>query len=892
MPGSTDHPNRGSRGRPREGSGEATLAPGTRLGPYQVLEPLAAGAMGEVYRARDTKLGREVAIKVLPARLHGDAKALGRFRREAQAVASLSHPNILAIHDFGDSGGVHYAVTELLEGETLRDKLYGGKLPLRRAVEYAVQIGRGLAAAHERGVVHRDLKPENLFVTRDGRVKILDFGIAKPISTADSATHVDGPAADGTTPGAVMGTLGYMSPEQARGLPADHRTDLFAFGAVLYEMLAGRRAFSGMTAADTLTAILREEPPDLGEMDRHIPPSLQRIVRHCLEKDPEARVHSAHDLTFELEGLAGEAPPPAGGRPEAGRRPRGWRRRLALLGAAAALALGGAVAGVLAGRAGRPPARPPSFQRLTFRRGIVDAARFAPDGQTIIYGAAWNGQPFEVFTTRPDSTEARGLGPRGASVLALSSAGEMALSLGRRPAGDVYWNVGAGTLARAPLGGGEPHEVLESVLFADFSPDGKELAVVRQQGRRVRLEYPVGRAIYETEGWIAEPRISPGGDQVAFLDYPARGWPAGAVALVDRQGRKRTLAAGFIRQNGLAWSPRGDEVWFTATRRGSARALYAVTPAGRERLLLRTPGALTLHDISRDGRVLLSSEDFRRELRVKPAGEAAERDLSWLDYSLRCGMSADGSMIAFSEHGEAGGANWVTYVRKADGSPPVRLADATCFDLSPDGKWVVAFTSYLAPRTQAVLYPTGMGQPRLLPTARLDVQQAAFYPDGKRILIAASPPGKPLRTYTQDLASGTTRALSPDGTSATAPDLITISPDGRFFVARTPEGRALLWPIAGGEPRPIPGFEPNEDAAVLFPDGGRSLLVYRFREMPMPVVRLDLASGRRETWRRLAPADPAGVVAIDGLNVSPDLRAYVYHYIRRQSDLYLVEGLR
>jgi Tol biopolymer transport system component len=886
MPRSTHHSSHGSRGRPAsDGDAEPALATGTRLGPYQVLERLGAGAMGEVYRARDTRLAREVAIKVLPARLAGDAKALGRFRREAQAVAALSHPNILAIHDFGESGGVHFAVTELLEGETLRDKLHGGPLPLRRAVDYAAQIGRGLAAAHECGIVHRDLKPDNLFVTRDGRVKILDFGLAKPTTPAASATAVDGPAVDGTTPGAIMGSLGYMSPEQVRGLPADQRTDLFAFGAVLYEMLAGRRAFGGSTPADTLTAILREEPPDLAEMDRHVPVALQRIVRHCLEKDPEARVHSAHDLTFELEALSADQVSPAGRPPVRGSR----QGRLALLGAVLALA---AAAGLLAGRATRAPDLPPSFQRLTFRRGIVDAARFAPDGQTIVYGAAWGGQPFEVFMTRPDSTEARSLGARGASVLALSAAGEMALSHGRRSAGDVYWNVGAGTLALAPLAGGAPHEILESVLFADFSPDGKEMAAVRQQGRRVRLEYPLGKVVYETEGWIADPRISPDGGQVAFLDYPALGWPAGAVALVDRQGRKQTLATGFIRQDGLAWSPRGDEVWFTATRRGSARALYAVTPGGRERLLLRAPQALTLHDTSRDGRVLLSSEDFRRELRAKPAGQAAERDVSWLDYSLRCGLSADGSLIAFSEHGEAGGSTRGTYVRKADGSPPVRLADATCFDLSPDGKWVIAFTSYLAPKTQAVLYPTGTGQPRVLPTAPLDVQQAGFFPDGRRVLIAACPPGKPLRTYVQDLANGSMRALTPDGTSATAPDLVTISPDGRFFVARNPEGRALLWPIAAGEPRQLPGFEPNEDAAVLFPAGGRSLLVYRYRELPMPVDRLDLATGRREPWRRLTPADPAGVVAIDGLNVTPDLSAYVYHYIRRQSDLFLVEGLR
>src|SRR5512135_1714397 len=279
------------------------LPSGIRLGPYEILSPLGAGGMGEVYRARDTRLNRDVAIKVLPERVAADADALARFEREAKAVAALSHPNILALHDFGRDGGVAYAVTELLEGETLRQALSSGPLSPRRAAEYGVEIALGLAAAHEKGIVHRDLKPDNVFVTKDERIKILDFGLAKPSASSGGAPdETQSPTVSGyTEPGMVMGTVGYMSPEQVRGLPFDHRSDLFAFGAVLYEMLAGRRAFQRETAAETMTAILKEEPVHLADADGRVPPALAAVIAHCLEKKPERRFQSARDLAFALE---------------------------------------------------------------------------------------------------------------------------------------------------------------------------------------------------------------------------------------------------------------------------------------------------------------------------------------------------------------------------------------------------------------------------------------------------------------------------------------------------------------------------------------------------------------------------------------------------------------
>jgi eukaryotic-like serine/threonine-protein kinase len=278
-----------------------SLPAASRLGPYEIVAPLGAGGMGEVYRARDPRLGRDVAVKVLPASFSNDPDRLRRFEQEARAAGVLNHPNVMAVYDIGTVDGAPYVVSELLEGETLRARLAGGALGPRRAVDYAIQIAHGLSAAHEKGIVHRDLKPENLFVTKDGRVKILDFGLAKLTQREAAGSDTDLPTTPaGTEPGVVMGTLGYMSPEQVRGRSADARSDIFSFGAILYEMLSGRRAFQRDTAADTMSAILREDPPELSSMNPQLPPVLDRIVHHCLEKDPEARFHSAHDLAFQL----------------------------------------------------------------------------------------------------------------------------------------------------------------------------------------------------------------------------------------------------------------------------------------------------------------------------------------------------------------------------------------------------------------------------------------------------------------------------------------------------------------------------------------------------------------------------------------------------------------
>ncbi|MGE5414970.1 MAG: protein kinase domain-containing protein, partial [Syntrophomonadaceae bacterium] len=624
-----------------------TVAAGTKLGPYEILAPIGAGGMGEVYRAKDPRLGREVAIKVLPASFSQDADRLHRFEQEARAAGILNHPNITAVHDIGSANGSPYIVTELLEGETLRARLSTGPVPVRKAIDYAVQIAKGLAAAHEKGIVHRDLKPENLFLTRDGRVKILDFGLAKLKPETVESGQTDMQTMSGTQPGVVLGTMGYMAPEQVRGKPADKRSDLFSFGTILYEMLAGQKAFRGDTAADTITAILTKEPPDLSQTNKEIHPGLDRIVRHCLEKNPEERFESARDVAFDLEALSGLSTPRAAVETKA--KHVGARRIPLLVGVAIALA--GMAAAYWAGKR-TASVTPAKFHQLTFRRGTIASARFAPDGQTILYTAAWDGNPLEVFVSRLDSPESRPFGIANAEVLSVSPAGEMAVSLNRH--GSIPFTR-TGTLARLGMtGGGTPKEILEDVLFADWAPDGQSLAVVRQQGGKMRLEYPVGKVLYETAGWVSHPRISPKGDEVAFLDHPAQGDDAGTASIVDRSGKRRAISEVFPSAQGLAWSPDGSEVWFTAASEGFNRALRAATRSGRGRILAQATGGLTIQDVSKTGRVLVFQEKARQGISVLLPGSDKERDFSWLDWGLIRDVTPDGQMILFDETGEGG----------------------------------------------------------------------------------------------------------------------------------------------------------------------------------------------------------------------------------------------
>ncbi len=608
-----------------------TLAAGTRLGPYEVVGPLGAGGMGEVYRARDERLSRSVALKVLPGEISADKSRLERFEKEARAASSLNHPNIVTIYDIGSSDSLAYIAMELVEGRTLRELLVSGPIALRRLLSLSAQVADGLAKAHSAGIVHRDLKPENLMVTRDGFVKILDFGLAKLVPTGFEVSEGSDLATvtRGTEPGTVLGTVGYMSPEQASGHPVDFRSDQFSLGAILYEMASGKRAFDRATAVQTLSAVIQDEPEPLSAAAPKTPANLIWIIERCLAKDPEDRYGSTKDLARDLAALRDHASGisvSAVGQPA----PRRFRPSRALFAGAVSA---GVVLAALAFFAGqRLQARreretpPPPTRTLTFRRGFLTGARFAPDGQTIVYSAAWDGKPSEIFTTRVGSSESRPLGIFPAGILAISSAGEMAISLGC----ENRWEHCFGTLARVPLAGGTPREVLDNVGSADWSPDGKELAAIHAvEGEGDRIEYPIGKVLYKTEGYLTALRVSPKGDLVAFIEHPRRDDSRGTLCVVDRAGRKKSLTGEWQRMLSTLWSPTGEEVFFSGILQGRGipnLGRQPRRPRARGRLDSRSAGRLARRRGPGHRRV----RHIRRDIVALVPGASKEGNLSWL----------------------------------------------------------------------------------------------------------------------------------------------------------------------------------------------------------------------------------------------------------------------
>jgi Tol biopolymer transport system component len=854
------------------------LTSGSKLGPYEIQSPLGAGGMGEVYRARDGRLNRDVAIKILPASFSTDPDRLQRFAQESRAAAALNHPNILSIYDIGEDHGAPYVVSELLEGETLRDRLRDAALPPRKAIDYAQQIATGLAAAHEKGIVHRDLKPENIFITHDGRAKILDFGLAKfTRPEADASGEAPTQQVAGTDAGTVMGTVGYMSPEQVRGKPADARSDIFSFGAILYEMLSGKRAFRGDSAVDTMSAILKEDPPDLSETNRNVAPALECIVRHCLEKNPAERFQSARDVAFNLGALTEISTSTRGGMRAIAEEPSARRWLLPLLGG---LLLLGSWAAIYEFAHRGAAAANPTFHEVTFRNGTVWAARFAPDGQTILYGAAWEGQPQEIFSTRFDSTDSRTLGLPPAQILSVSSKGEMAISLHPTTTGAFAQG---GTLARVPLAGGAPREVLDKVFWADWTPDGQSLAVVRPGTlASLHLEFPVGNVIYEPRGWVSHVRFSPNGNFLAIADHVAGG-DDGRVVIIDTHGNSKTSSSFYSSVEGLAWAPNGKEVWFSAVPAGSERSVYALDFSGKERLIYRAPGGLTLHDISRTGLVILTADKSRMSLAALAPGDTRERSLTWFDWSLLADISPDGKTIIFSETGEAEGTNYSIFLRKTDGSPAIRLGDGGFGSLSPDGQWVV---SVVGSPAKLMLLPTGIGEPRQLTDGKSDNFATAWLPDSKSIVFSSAQPGQRARSYLLDIQSGTPRALTPEGTAGAG-----VTPDGKYVLARDEKRQLWLYPIAAGEPQKLNFTLSADEVPLGFSADGKNLLTAT-HGVPLRIALVDLATGRRQPWKDIAPADLAGVQGIPSIKFSADGKSYAYSTLRVLSDLYVVDGLK
>lgn len=866
------------------------LTAGNKLGPYEILAPVGAGGMGEVYRARDTRLGRDVALKILPQSMATDVDRLHRFEQEARSIAALNHPNILELHDVGEHEGSPYLVCELLEGETLREKLAAGPLSQRRAMEYATQIAAGLAAAHENSVVHRDLKPENVFVVKDGRVKILDFGLAKLRKVAVAAagegetlasTTMGGGAK--TSPGVVLGTVGYMSPEQVRGQEVDQRTDIFALGAILYEMLCGQRAFRGDSSVETMNAILKEEPPEFESEKLRVSPAVERIVRRCLEKEPGQRFQSAKDLMFAIEAMSGSGHSTSAIVANAAiAKKRTWMPWAAGIAAVIVFAASAYFAGKIAGG---EKAVENQFQLRTFRPQIIYRAAFAPDGKTIVYSAAtWANRP-DIYILSPEYPEARATDLKNTVLLSVSSKGEMAVLTNPQLLGHRIFH---GTLAKVPIGGSAPRAILDDVMEADWNPDGTDLAITRVVNGKCRLEYPAGKVLAETNGYFSDLRFSPKGDRIAFFEHEIRYDDRGKMSVVDLGGEKKVLTGTYWGEEGLVWSRDGSEILFSAgTGSYSSFPVRAATLDGKLRIVQDSAGGLWIHDVNKEGKWLATHEDQWRDLRGMGSNSKEELNLEFLDFSSPVDISADGRLLLFTEENSFFGTNYTVCIRKMDGSPTVPLGEGNALSLTPDGTQALAVV--LSSPNKLMVYPTGAGAPRQLNTGTLQtIDYASWFKDEKRVLACGSEDGHVSRCYVISDSGAAPKAVTPEGTYNGI-----VSPDGKEVLALDTNGDRQFYPINGGAPRPAKGLEKEQitwfASALGWTMDGKGVIV-RKDESPVETLieRVDTDTGKRTLLRRITVADPTALLGVQNIALANDAKWYAYALRRQKSSLFVV----
>jgi Tol biopolymer transport system component len=862
------------------------LSPGTRLGPYEIVSMLGAGGMGEVYRAHDTRLGREVAVKVLPQHLSDSAEVRARFEREARAVSSLNHPNICTLYDIGRDRDTDYLVMELIDGETLGARISRGALPTDQVLALGAQIADALTRAHRAGIVHRDLKPGNIMLSKSG-AKLMDFGLARATGLGPEGTGelTQSPtvAQSLTAEGTIVGTFQYMAPEQLEGREADARSDVWALGCMLYEMATGEAPFHGKSQASLIAAIMEKPPRALSELSPASPPALDRLVQACLAKDPDDRVQTAHDVGLQLAWMRTE---PATGAAAASATPpssRVRRRAGRARWVFAAVAVVAIVAAFMAGRWSTPgtTASDVQFHRKTYGQQAIFTTRFMPDGKTLVLSAALEGNTPGLFVIRPEYPEPQPIGAKNVHLLAISSRGELVVLNHARFTG--HHRLFKGTLARMPLEGGAPRDMLEDVREADWSPDGEHLAIIREVSDGDQLEFPIGKVLYRSPGYLSDVRVSHRGDRIAFMEHPARFDDRGSLKVSDLEGHARELTGGYWGMEGLAWSPNDDAVYFSATVGGTDFSVYRADITGGARLDRQSAGLLTIHDITADGTWVVTRDDTPTRMFYRRTGSKKEVDLTWLNSSVHPILSRDGKTLLFTDQGEAAGPNYSACVRPTSGGAIVRLGEGGGYDFSLDGRSVLANVPSTPPRIMS--YPIGAGQ-----TVRLDrgqfenLSDTYWMPDGKHVLVSGNMAGKPRRCFSLDAATGEATPIGPEGIWGGTP-----SPDGTSFVARTQSGWSVFPTSGPDEGRPIPSMTPRDYLIRWGPDG-KALYVFHRVEIPAPVDRIDVATGRRENVSELGGSNLTGVVGVVGVSIADDMKTLAYATFNYTSVLYTVSG--
>ncbi len=649
-------------------------------------------------------------------------------------------------------------------------------------------------------------------------------------------------------------------------------------------MISGKRAFHGETSADTMSAILKEETPELSETARNVPPGLERIVRHCLEKVPAQRFHSAGDLAFDLEALTEISATSKSGAQAAVQEAKGAQSRRRLASIAGVIALAAILLGVgwWLGR-GRGAVPPAEYQQITFRTGSIGNARFAPDG-SIIYDASWEGGPHQLYLARTDDNGARELGLKDVALLSISKSGELAIRINT-----VFYGGYArvGTLAKVPLSGGTPREVLDNVQDADWAADGESMAVVRfvPENGHWRLEYPVGKVLFDSINWISNPKISPDGKKVAFADHEnPSGDDRGTVAMIDSTGHEKKLSPGWSSIEGILWSPTSDEIWFSASNTGSAENLRGVTLGGKLRTITNVPGGMWLQD-SRNGLTLMITQQFRLGIRAMPPEGKEERDLGWFGWSLLRDISRDGKKVLFEEEADGGGPNYTVFLRDTDGSPPVQMGEGTGEAISPDNKWVITKP---AKGGALSLVPTGAGEPRQLTHDDISYSQVHYLPDGKQLLASGIETGHGVRDYLIDVSNGNAKPITPEGTAG-----VRLSPDGRNVAVLGPDRQWGIWPLDGSGLHPIPGLDSKYYITDWSPDGTSLYAISsQQRYGAAHVYKVNIATGKMEFWKTFGATLPAGIASVGGPRFSSDGSAYAYVYAQILSQAYVVKGLK